>query len=79
VTIEVPGGGGVTVGGSMTSLGASATSVCSSLSSEACSDLQATSCDDFGDNAGVSNMLTPVGFALVCMTCILAIIQHAGP
>jgi hypothetical protein len=63
----------------MTSLGASATSVCSSLSSEACSDLQATSCDDFGDNAGVSSMPTPVGVFLMCMICILAMIQHAWP
>lgn len=52
VTVEVPGGGGITVGGSAQDLGqASATSVCSSLSSEACSALEATSCDSYDNGA----------------------------
>lgn len=44
VTIDVPGGGGTTVGAGV-NLGASATSVCSSLSSQACRDLEPTSCE----------------------------------
>ncbi|KAF4122390.1 hypothetical protein GMORB2_7382 [Geosmithia morbida] len=56
VTVDVPGGGGVTVGASATDLGASATSVCSSLSSEACSPLAATDCSIFGEGAAVSSM-----------------------
>ncbi|KAK0383103.1 hypothetical protein NLU13_9016 [Sarocladium strictum] len=47
VTIVVPGAGGTTVGGGGSDLGASATQVCSSLSSEACSDLDATQCSEF--------------------------------
>jgi hypothetical protein len=47
VTIDVPGGGGVTVGGPAQNLGASATAVCASLSSEACGELQPTDCDTF--------------------------------
>lgn len=51
VTIEVPGGGGVTVDGSNQDLGPSATSICSSLSSEACSAVEATQCDSYDDPA----------------------------
>lgn len=60
VTIAVPGGGGTTVGGFATSLGSSATDVCSSLSSEACSKLEATSCDSFDAESGVGKMGNPI-------------------
>ncbi|CAM1507373.1 Fc.00g070140.m01.CDS01 [Cosmosporella sp. VM-42] len=50
VTIDVPGGGGTTVAGVGANVGASATPICSSLSSEACSDLEATQCVDFGSS-----------------------------
>ena len=46
VTIDVPGGGGITVDATAQDLGAEATSICSSLSSEACGNLRATSCED---------------------------------
>jgi hypothetical protein len=68
VTIEVPGGGGVTVDGSAQNLGASATSICSSLSSEACSALEATKCESFGDGSDVAAMHSPsrvVGAAIL--------------
>lgn len=55
VTIDVPGGGGVTVAGTATDLGTSATSVCSSLSSEACSPLAATNCDSFGEGSAATS------------------------
>lgn len=52
VTIEVPGGGGVTITDAADSLGASATSICSSLSSEACTHLAATPCEAYDDDSG---------------------------
>ncbi|KAK5987709.1 hypothetical protein PT974_11841 [Cladobotryum mycophilum] len=52
VTIDVPGGKGVTVGATKAGLGgAQATSICSSLSSEACSSLTPTKCDSYGQNS----------------------------
>lgn len=54
VTIDVPGGGGTTVGGIAGNLGPSATSICSSLSSQACSKLEATKCESFGNGSGAS-------------------------
>lgn len=50
VTIDVPGGGGTTVGGGGAGLGASATPVCSSLSSRACSHLEATPCSSYDES-----------------------------
>lgn len=52
VTIVVPGADGTTVNGGGTDLGASATEVCSSLSSEACSDLDVTQCSEFSSGGG---------------------------
>lgn len=72
VTVEVPGGGGITVGGSGQDLGqAEATSVCSSLSSEACSALEATSCDSYDNGAA------PVG-AHASTAALLAALTVAG-
>ncbi|KAH7136643.1 hypothetical protein EDB81DRAFT_88225 [Dactylonectria macrodidyma] len=51
VTIAVPGGGGTTVAADGSGLGTSATAICSSLSSRACSDLEATKCSEFGSAA----------------------------
>lgn len=45
VTIVVPGAGGTTVAGDRPNLGTSATSVCSSLSSQACYQLASSDCD----------------------------------
>ncbi|PHH84497.1 hypothetical protein CDD83_1855 [Cordyceps sp. RAO-2017] len=56
VTVNVPGGIGTTVGGSDQSLGGSATSICSSLSSQACSNLEATKCGSFGQGSGTSTI-----------------------
>ena len=47
VTIAVPGGGGTTVNGGGGAYGASATPICSSLSSKACSNLEATPCSSY--------------------------------
>ncbi|ROT34618.1 hypothetical protein SODALDRAFT_337932 [Sodiomyces alkalinus F11] len=44
VTIVVPGGGGTVIDADRPTLGTSATPVCSSLSSEACSGLESTHC-----------------------------------
>ncbi|KAK7416128.1 hypothetical protein QQX98_005456 [Neonectria punicea] len=54
VTIAVPGGGGTTVEASVSDLGTSATAICSSLSSKACSALEATKCSEFGSAAPFS-------------------------
>ncbi|KAL3961583.1 hypothetical protein ACCO45_003106 [Purpureocillium lilacinum] len=54
VTINVPGGGGTTVAGAGSNLGASATPLCSSLSSKACAKLDATKCDSYGKGSGAS-------------------------
>lgn len=74
VTVEVPGGGGITVGGSAQDLGqAEATSVCESLSSEACSALEATSCDSYDNGASslgsiaATAILTVAGMAAVLL------------
>ena len=61
VTIQVPGGGGVTVGGSAQSLGPSATSICSSLSSEACSALETTQCSTLGGGSGTARLQSTPG------------------
>lgn len=50
VTIVVPGGGGTTVGGGAGAYGASATPICSSLSSKACSNLEATPCSSYKES-----------------------------
>lgn len=68
VTIAVPDGGGVTVGGSGATLGASATPICSSLSSRACSDLDKLDCGDFGSGSNAiqgrrADLRVLVGFA----------------
>lgn len=66
VTIDVPGGGGITVDATAQDLGAEATSICSSLSSEACGNLRATSCEDIDSAASTSSFgLGIYSFALV--------------
>lgn len=52
VTIEVPGGGGVTITDAANNVGASGSSICSSLSSEACTHLAATPCELYDDDSG---------------------------
>ncbi|KAH8177734.1 hypothetical protein LIA77_02816 [Sarocladium implicatum] len=62
VTIVVPGLGGTTVDGGGTNLGPSATGVCSSLSSEACSEIDATQCSEFssgGDDDDAASVHAP--------------------
>lgn len=69
VTVEVPGGGGITVGGSGPDLGqAEATSVCSSLSSEACSALEATSCDSYDNGAVIVGAQAPTGMMFAVLS-----------
>lgn len=64
--MEVPGGGGITVGGSAQDLGqAEATSVCESLSSEACSALEATSCDNYDNGASRSGSIVATAILTV--------------
>lgn len=55
VTVDVPGGGGTTVNGDSRDLGTSATSICASLSNQACSKAQATNCDSFGQRSAASS------------------------
>lgn len=59
VTINVPGGGGTTIGGAAGNLGSSATPICSSLSSRACSKLDATDCDFYGQGSNDGNTRLP--------------------
>ncbi|KAI9756252.1 MAG: hypothetical protein M4579_003919 [Chaenotheca gracillima] len=67
VTVSAPGAGaGVTVQGGPTTLGPSATSICSSLSSQACHGLVESSCSLFGTGTGVvanANAAAPTGCA----------------
>jgi hypothetical protein len=52
VTIEVPGGGGVTVGGSGEAFATSeAASICSSLYNEACSAVETADCDEYANSS----------------------------
>ena len=55
VTVNVPGGGGTTVGAAAGNLGSSATPICSSLSSRACSLFEATNCQSFGQGSSHGN------------------------
>ena len=54
VTVNVPGGGGTTVDGARNSAGSLATSICNSLSSEACYKATATKCDSFDKESSVA-------------------------
>lgn len=67
VTIIVPGGGGTTVGAE-TSVGASATPICSSLSSVACSGLQSTQCAQYG----TANMAALPRQTMACIVGVAA-------
>ena len=68
VTINVPGGGGTTVAGALSALApATATSVCASLSSKACSKLEATSCDAFKDSAATRQERYPHVVLGICL------------
>lgn len=70
VTIEVPGGGGVTVGGSGEALPTSeAASICSSLYNEACSAVETADCDEYENGA------TPVGAQSVLFTRTAALLM----
>jgi hypothetical protein len=52
----------VTVSPTVQSLGsASATSICSSLSSQACYNIQSSNCAQFGDGAGGSFVISATG------------------
>ncbi|PFH58942.1 hypothetical protein XA68_13031 [Ophiocordyceps unilateralis] len=51
VTVDVPAGRGLTVDPPRRHLGTSATAICSSLSSQACSRLQATRCEAIGQRS----------------------------
>lgn len=73
VTINVPGGGGTTVDGMQGDLGASATPICSSLSSQACFRLEATKCESFGQRSGAGanrSLLSPLLALIVCAGAI---------
>lgn len=67
VTVDVPGGGGTTVNGEGRNLGASATSICASLSSQACSNAQATKCESFSQSSetGKKNSAAPLFVAAI--------------
>ncbi|KAI1081722.1 hypothetical protein F5B20DRAFT_579051 [Whalleya microplaca] len=78
VTIVVPGGGGTTVAATHATVPtATATSVCSSLSSEACYDLQSTQCAQAGTTAGFvigeGNYARPTAAA-----CVAGVIAGVG-
>ncbi|KAF7559595.1 hypothetical protein G7046_g4581 [Stylonectria norvegica] len=76
VTIAVPGGGGTTVSGNAQGAGASATPICSSLSSQACSDLKATPCSEYKKSAAAlatkaNLLLAAVGISTVVMSAFI--------
>lgn len=56
VTVAVAGGGGTTVSGMVTSGldAAAATSVCSSLESQACMKVEATPCESYGGSSSAA-------------------------
>lgn len=74
VTIAVPGGGGTTVAGGAAGLGASATPICSSLSSRACSNLEATPCSSYDESDSSTTRtnlkLLTVGAILVMLNLV---------
>ncbi|KAF4584242.1 hypothetical protein GQ602_005615 [Ophiocordyceps camponoti-floridani] len=79
VTVNVPGGPGLTVNPQQTHLAsASALAVCGSLSSRACAGLQATKCESFGQRSNAASTLclslspSPVLTAGVVLTILLA-------
>lgn len=74
VTVNVPGGGGTTVNGNNQNLGTSATSICSSLSSQACSNLQATKCDSFGQSSSARSTNLPRDFIVATTAGILTVL-----
>ncbi|KAH7017907.1 hypothetical protein EDB80DRAFT_300972 [Ilyonectria destructans] len=73
VTIAVPGGGGTTVEADGSALGTSATSICSSLSSKACSE--ATQCSEYGSAAPFSTRVNVLvaGFGIAIGLLIVVI------
>lgn len=72
VTIDVPGGGGTTIAGSVVNLDASsATSICSSLSTAACSEVEATSCDSYDSGSSLA-VPPPMGLLAVVAAYYLA-------
>lgn len=73
VTIIVSEGGGTTVKGDVLSYGPSATSICSSLRSQACSDLEATGCNSFGQASTAAKVRTG---PLVVITAGIAVFPH---
>ncbi|TVY81577.1 hypothetical protein LSUE1_G003404 [Lachnellula suecica] len=80
VTIVAPAGG-VTVSPTIQSLGAaSATSICSSLSSEACYNIQSSNCAQFGDGSGGSFVVSSTKNAAARQTvgCMAAAGMMAG-
>jgi hypothetical protein len=80
VTIVVPGLGGTTVGGGGSNLGASATQVCSSLSSEACSNIQATQCSQYraGGEGSAAMMSTPQASYCIVLAGTVAVAVALG-
>lgn len=77
VTIVVPGAGGTTIGGGGSDLGASATKVCSSLRSEACSDLDVTQCAEFSsgkDHSAASQLSSVAGGRLLLGAAAVAVL-----
>lgn len=73
VTINVPQGGGKTVDGSGTNVGAQATSICSSLSSEACPSLSPTKCASYGGNSGTPS-ISPAPAAVAALLITLSVL-----
>ncbi|KAJ6445528.1 Conserved oligomeric Golgi complex subunit 8 [Purpureocillium lavendulum] len=81
VTVNVPGGGGTTVGGGTAgNLGASATPLCSSLSSKACARLDATKCSSYGQGSGASRFRHPPATPLVVLIGTFSmVVMSLGP
>ncbi|RDA89478.1 hypothetical protein CP533_2374 [Ophiocordyceps camponoti-saundersi (nom. inval.)] len=78
VTVNVPGGQGLTVNPPQRHLGTSATAICSSLSSQACGMLQATRCEAYGQRSAATSIWVPypsalwtlVGSSIVFIICL---------
>lgn len=73
VTVNVPGRGGTTINGDVRSYGPSATSICSSLSSQACPNPEGTRCDTFGQGSTAAKVSAR---PLVVITAGIAAILH---
>ncbi len=75
MTIAVAGDGGTTVAGGGGDSSGQATSICSSLSSEACGDLKPTACESLGEDSSASST-KPIAFWFIFLYSASSIIEN---